>query len=162
MKQRWSEKLKMTRPKITRSGFLNFLRTNGQLIATLVGVICGITVGFALRPANPSQRAIDLIGFPGEIMMNMLKMMILPLIAASLISGLSQIDARKSGKIGFVSLCYYAVTLTLSVITGIAMVLIIHPGHPDIKNGSNTTEDPQTKNVETLDKVLDLIRLLLL
>ncbi|KAE9550107.1 hypothetical protein FO519_006682 [Halicephalobus sp. NKZ332] len=135
-----------------------FLKTNAQILLTIVGVFVGIAVGFALRNTNPSQKAIDLIGFPGEILMNMLKMMILPLIVGSLISGLSQIDAKQSGKIGIVSLCYYTVTLTLSVVTGIAMVLLIHPGNPDIKNNVNSEGNTGGKEVDTLDKVLDLIR----
>lgn len=58
-----------------------------------------------------SPRMIDLIGFPGELFMNLLKALILPLIAASLVSGLSQLDARQSGRIGAFAVLYYTVTL---------------------------------------------------
>lgn len=60
---------------------------NFQLILTLLSVVIGITVGLLGRSAQLSSVTIELIGFPGEVLMNMLKMMILPLIAASLISG---------------------------------------------------------------------------
>jgi solute carrier family 1 (high affinity glutamate transporter) protein 2 len=64
-----------------------FVLTNLQLILTLLSVVIGIIFGFIARSANPSPRVIEFIGFPGEILMSMLKMTILPLIAASLISG---------------------------------------------------------------------------
>ena len=53
-----------------------------------VGVIVGVCLGFALRPAHLSLRAIELVGFPGEIMLRLLKMLVLPLVAGSMISGI--------------------------------------------------------------------------
>uniref|UniRef100_A0A183BHH0 Amino acid transporter n=1 Tax=Globodera pallida TaxID=36090 RepID=A0A183BHH0_GLOPA len=70
------------------------------LVLTLISVFVGIGAGFFARQFNPSRRTIDMIGFPGELFMNVLKLLILPLIAASLVSGLSQLDARQSGRIG--------------------------------------------------------------
>jgi Na+/H+-dicarboxylate symporter len=157
MKLRWILKKNKADGTKERSCFLK----NAQLLLTVVAVFVGIGIGFGLRETHPSQKTIDLIAFPGEILMSMLKMMILPLIAASLISGLSQIDAKQSGKIGIVSLGYYAITLTLSVITGIALVLLIHPGHADIKHMNAikaTEEDKQHVNISAFDKIMDLIR----
>jgi len=48
--------------------------------------------------------------------MNILKAMILPLIAASLVSGLSQLEAKQSGWIGLFALIYYSVTMILAVV----------------------------------------------
>ena len=44
-------------------------------------------MGFAVRSAEPSAEVIMFISFPGEVLMRMLKMLILPLIISSLISG---------------------------------------------------------------------------
>lgn len=63
------------------------MRENMQLILTLASVVVGLGLGVALRAAQPEPRTIELIGFPGEILMSMLKLTILPLISASLISG---------------------------------------------------------------------------
>lgn len=63
------------------------LRENLLLILTILSVFIGIALGFSLRPLNPEKKVITIIGFPGEILMNMLKMVIIPLIVASLISG---------------------------------------------------------------------------
>lgn len=70
--------------------------------------------------------------------------------------GMAQLDARSSGKMGSRALLYYITTTILAAIVGIFMVLVIHPGDPNIKTrvegGSTVTK------VSTLDAILDIIR----
>ena len=56
-------------------------------VATIGSVLLGAILGFIVRVQQPTPQTIMLLSFPGEILMHMLKMMILPLIASSLISG---------------------------------------------------------------------------
>jgi len=63
------------------------LKNYAMLIMTFLGVIFGVILGFSLRSANLSSETIMLISFPGDILMRMLKMLVLPLIASSLITG---------------------------------------------------------------------------
>ena len=60
---------------------------NLLLVLTIVGVLLGLGIGFLGRWASPTTETIMLISFPGEILMGMLKMLILPLIVSSMISG---------------------------------------------------------------------------
>ena len=60
---------------------------NALLIATLVGVIFGIALGVGMREANLSQLDMTYFTFPGDMFLNMLKLIILPLIVFSLITG---------------------------------------------------------------------------
>lgn len=56
----------------------------------LIGVILGAVCGGLLRLASPIHPdVVMLIAFPGDILMRMLKMLILPLIISSLITGKS-------------------------------------------------------------------------
>lgn len=71
-------------------------------------------------------------------------------------SGLAQLDAKSSGRMGSVALVYYFATTVIAAITGIIMVLAIHPGDPSIKE--NVGEGTEQRNVSTLDTFLDLIR----
>ncbi|CAI4221303.1 unnamed protein product [Auanema sp. JU1783] len=141
----------------SKNGMLAWFRKNTLLLLTLVSVIFGCCLGGFLRFSNPSETAIRLIGFPGELFMNMLKAMILPLIAASLISGLSQLDGKTSGKLGSRAFMYYGLTTTHAVILGIIIVMIIHPGHPSIKHQANIGPEVH-REVSALDKFLDLFR----
>ncbi|XP_022242936.1 excitatory amino acid transporter 2-like isoform X2 [Limulus polyphemus] len=97
-----------------------------------------------------------LVSFPGDILMRMLKMLILPLIISSMISGLAQLDPMSSGRMGSRALCYYFTTTMLAAMLGIILVIAIHPGDPSIKKEIET--DSEDKNVYTLDAFLDLIR----
>ncbi|XP_064628552.1 excitatory amino acid transporter-like isoform X2 [Lineus longissimus] len=132
---------------------------NILLVLTILSVILGVFFGFLLRLAQPSSDAVMLIKFPGDLLMNMLKMLILPLIVSSLISGLSQLDAKSSGKMGSYALVYYFSTTVIAAILGIILVMTIHPGSPDIRTLPKDTEfNADDKKVASLDAFLDLLR----
>ncbi|KAK4468442.1 hypothetical protein MN116_007648 [Schistosoma mekongi] len=125
---------------------------------TVLAVILGMTIGLLVKIyISPSPRTIYLLSFPGELLMNMLKMLIIPLIVSSLISGLAGLDPKSSGKIGSYALIYYIATTMLAVILGIVLVLCIHPGDKSIKQeiGEGTIAE---RRPETLDSLLDLLR----
>ena len=54
---------------------------------TFLGVVVGFALGLSLRSAHLTDETIMLISFPGDILMRMLKMCILPLIVSSLVTG---------------------------------------------------------------------------
>ncbi|KAI6230382.1 Excitatory amino acid transporter 2 [Aphelenchoides fujianensis] len=135
---------------------MGWLRKNLLLVATIAAVLIGALLGFIIRTQKPSPHTVVLLSFPGELLMHMLKMMILPLIISSLISGLAQMDAKQSGRMGSYAVIYYFITTMLAVITGIILVLTIHPGDPTIKQDLGT--DTEGQQVSTIDTFLDLIR----
>ena len=47
----------------------------------------GIAGGVLLRMAELSPEQIDLLGFAGELMLRLLKMLVLPLVAGSMVAG---------------------------------------------------------------------------
>lgn len=135
---------------------LKWMKTNLLLVMTVVGVILGVLIGALTRLTSYNEDAIMLVAFPGDILMRMLKMLILPLIISSMIAGLSQLDPKSSGKMGSRALVYYFGTTIMAAILGIILVSIIHPGDPSIKEGLG--EGTEDKKVSTLDAFLDLIR----
>lgn len=97
-----------------------------------------------------------LIGFPGELFMNMLKMLILPLIVASLICALATLDSKATGKIGRRTVLYYLTTTLLAVVLGIVLVVSIRPG--DSGDKEEVKQKAANKPHRNLDSFLDLIR----
>ena len=73
--------------KFSSAKFKSFLRHNALMLATVAGVVLGIVLGIAMREANLSQLDITYFSFPGNLLLRMLKMIILPLIICSLITG---------------------------------------------------------------------------
>jgi Na+/H+-dicarboxylate symporter len=89
------------------------------LIALILGIAAGIVLpGFAIA-----------IGFIGDLFLRLLKMVIIPLIFTSLVSGVASLgDAKSVGRIGFRTLIYYTVTTTLAITVGLTLVNLIKPG----------------------------------
>ena len=69
------------------------------------------------------------IGWLGDLFLNALKMIIIPLIVASVISGIGALgDVRKLGRLGGSTLLYYGFTTAVAVFIGLVVVNIIQPG----------------------------------
>ncbi|XP_069479463.1 excitatory amino acid transporter 2 [Ambystoma mexicanum] len=133
------------------------LTGNLLLTLTVLGVIMGAVCGGLLRMASPIHPDIVMvIGFPGDILMRMLKMLILPLVISSLITGLSGLDAKASGRLGTRAMVYYMVTTVIAAILGVILVLAIHPGNPKLREQMG--QGQKNDEVSSLDAFLDLIR----
>ncbi|XP_077101648.1 excitatory amino acid transporter 2b isoform X1 [Siphateles boraxobius] len=133
------------------------LRKNLLLTLTVLGVILGAVFGMLLRVASPiDDNIVMVIAFPGDILMRMLKMLILPLIISSLITGLAGLDAKSSGRLGSRAMIYYMSTTIIAAVLGVILVLLIHPGNPKLKE--NLGEGAKNDEVSSLDAFFDLIR----
>ncbi|XP_033999636.1 17-beta-hydroxysteroid dehydrogenase 14 isoform X2 [Trematomus bernacchii] len=127
---------------------------------TILGVVMGSLFGTLLRYMSVKDyAALTMISFPGDILMRMLKMLILPLIISSLITGLAGLDARSSGRMGSRAMLYYMSTTVIAATLGVILVLSIHPGNPKLRGGGATTSSvPRNPEVSSLDAFLDLLR----
>ena len=97
------------------------------LVAILLGAIFG---------GQFPERAVY-TKFLGEIFLNALKMVVVPLVVASMIVGVTNLgDIRRLGGIGKRTVVYYMVTTGLSVLVGLILVNIVRPG-VGIKHGED-------------------------
>jgi len=142
---------------------LRRLRKDLLLVLLIVGVIIGFAVGAAVNESvnaikDPEKKAtaIMLIGFPGELFMNMLKLLILPLIVASMITALATLDSKATGRIGRRTVIYYLGTMLMAVLLGIVLVVAIRPG--ERSRPEDSEEPPPTRPYRGLDSLLDLLR----
>jgi Na+/H+-dicarboxylate symporter len=75
------------------------------------------------------NKAIKAVGWMGEIFLRALKMIIIPLILSSLISGVTNIGTGENlGRLGLKTISYYLLTSTFAIVTGLFFVNIIKPG----------------------------------
>ncbi|XP_076027049.1 solute carrier family 1 member 9 [Genypterus blacodes] len=135
-------------------------RSNHSLLLglTVMGVVMGLVFGILLRYMQVKDNSVlTMVSFPGDILMRMLKMLILPLIISSLITGLAGLDARSSGRMGSRAMVYYMSTTIIAAILGVILVLGIHPGNPKLRGGRATTTT-KSQEVSSLDAFLDLLR----
>uniref|UniRef100_H3AGN3 Amino acid transporter n=1 Tax=Latimeria chalumnae TaxID=7897 RepID=H3AGN3_LATCH len=123
----------------------------------LLGQTSGIGIGVLVREhGNLSTLDKFYFGFPGEILMRMLKLVVLPLIISSMITGVAALDSEVSGKIGVRAVVYYFCTTLIAVILGIVMVMTIKPGMSH--NSDELDRKGDTPEVTTVDAMLDLVR----
>ncbi|KAA0199946.1 Amino acid transporter [Fasciolopsis buskii] len=127
-----------------------------MILAVILGVLIGALVKYLVR--DVSTRTATLVGYPGELLMNMLKMLIIPLIVSTLISGLADLDTKSCGKIGSWAMGYYVVTTMMAVILGIILVVSIHPGSSSIRMDRGVGTLAAGRKPGTLDAFLDLFR----
>nr|XP_055040202.1 excitatory amino acid transporter 4 isoform X2 [Misgurnus anguillicaudatus] len=140
----------------TRENIKTSLRRNAFVLFTVAAVALGVLLGFALRPHNLSIREVKYFSFPGELLMRMLQMLVLPLIVSSLVTGISSLDSKASGKMGIRAIIYYMVTTFIAVFIGIILVIIIKPGKGS--RDSPMTSSGSIEPVQAADAFLDLIR----
>ncbi|XP_050789716.1 excitatory amino acid transporter 1-like isoform X2 [Gopherus flavomarginatus] len=140
---------------ITKDSAKGFLRRNAFVLFTITAVLLGIILAFALRPYKMTYRQIKYFSFPGELLMRMLQMLVLPLIVSSLVTGMASLDGKASGKMGLRAVVYYMMTTIIAVFIGILMVIIIHPG-----KGSKDKlhREGKIEQVQTTDAFMDLVR----
>uniref|UniRef100_A0A665UVU2 Amino acid transporter n=1 Tax=Echeneis naucrates TaxID=173247 RepID=A0A665UVU2_ECHNA len=137
--------------------FKGLLKRNWLLIATVLSVLLGISLGVVVREyASLSHLHKQYFGFPGEILMRMLKLVILPLIISSMITGVAALDSEVSGKIGLRAVIYYFSTTIIAVVLGIILVMTIKPGVS--QTAEHIDRAGTTPNVTTVDTLLDLLR----
>jgi proton glutamate symport protein len=79
--------------------------------------------------ASYRNKAVDGISWMGDIFLRALKMIIIPLILSSLISGVTNIGSGSNlGRLGLKTMGYYLTTSILAIITGLFLVNLLRPG----------------------------------
>ncbi len=89
------------------------------LIALILAVLFGYFV----------PGGVDYVSWMGDIFLRALKMVIIPLILSSIISGVTSMGAGKDlGRLSVKTMVYYLSTSTLAILTGLLIVNIVKPG----------------------------------
>ncbi len=99
------------------------MKQNGLLYLMITGIVLGIFSGWMY---GSKMLAVEWIG---EMFLDALKMLVVPLIISSMIVGIAGLgDIRKVGKTGLIALGYFMMTTCMAVAIGLVMVNIIEPG----------------------------------
>ncbi|MBL4608274.1 MAG: dicarboxylate/amino acid:cation symporter [Pseudomonadales bacterium] len=97
------------------------------LIAIVLAVIAGVLTGTDTAIAGVAFY--DIYAFLGTLFLNALKMVIVPLIMASIITGISGLGGENGlGKMGIKTLGFYALSSTLAILVGLFFVNLLAPG----------------------------------
>ena len=96
------------------------LKVHSQI---LIAIISGVVVGLLL---GENTRHLKIIG---DLFIRLLRMIIIPLILASMVAGIASIgNIRNLGRIGLRTFVYYMTTTLLAVGVGLILVNLLKPG----------------------------------
>ncbi|XP_032870441.1 neutral amino acid transporter B(0) [Amblyraja radiata] len=135
------------------------IRGNLLVILTVTGVIVGVVIGLSARRLGLSRVQVIYFSFPGELLIRLLKMIIIPLVVCSLVTGAASLDTKALGKLGGWAILFFFITTLLAATVGVVMAYIIKPGDgAESKAQLPGLEDPLTEPKEITDSFLDLVR----
>ncbi|XP_063794491.1 neutral amino acid transporter B(0) [Pseudophryne corroboree] len=143
-------------PQPPRSRCARFLRGNLLVLLTVLGVLLGGALGMAVRPLSLDSAQISWFSFPGELLLRLLKMIILPLVVCSLVSGAASLQPSALGRLGGWALLFFLITTLLASGLGVCLALLIRPG--DGAQGELGGGEAIPEGKEVVDSFLDLVR----
>lgn len=97
----------------------------------LIALLAAAVAGYVIGEASAAQQAvwIPALDFVGQLFLNALKMLIVPLIVAAIISSLANLSGgTELGRLGIKTVAYYLCTSLLAILTGLLLVNWISPG----------------------------------
>lgn len=96
----------------------------------IIGMVLGVIFGFIMNSIDEQQFVTDWISPFGTIFINLLKLIAVPLILASLIKGISDLkDISKIKSMGLRTIIIYMTTTLVAVIIGLSIVNTVKPGN---------------------------------
>ncbi|KYZ74888.1 amino acid:proton symporter [Anaerosporomusa subterranea] len=88
-----------------------------------IGMIAGVTVGILFKEQSAN------IGTIGQVYINLIKMLVMPLVAASIISSITTLsDPGKLKQIGLKTVSLFLVTTAIAASIGLGVALLLDPG----------------------------------
>lgn len=99
----------------------------------LFGMVLGILTGYAWRLLAPDQESVkayvDSMGIFTEIFLRLIKMIIAPLVFATLVSGIAKMgDSKSVGRVGIKTMTWFICASLISLLLGLVMVHLLQPG----------------------------------
>ncbi len=97
----------------------------------LIGLVVGVLLGWWMSGLTPEVQAgwDTWLKVVRDIFLHLIKVMIAPLIFASVVQGFAGTgDMKKAGRIGWKSILYFEIVTTLALVVGLFMVNLCQPG----------------------------------
>lgn len=141
------------------------------VLPILIAMVAGGIAGWLIGPdgAIGSVKLIPVLDLVGTMFINLLKMIIVPLILASVITGVAGLGSGPDiGRLGTKTLLFYVVTTLIAVLIALMIVNIVVPGEKDgqpvremlalTADAAQVTEGVKTRaNTSVLDTIKGVV-----
>ena len=131
----------------------------GLIIGSVIGILLNPSLGFISEETSlPLANWLDL---PGQIFMRLLQMIMIPLVFASIISGIVNSTSKNLKTFGLKLLLYFVFTTAIAIIIGISLTLILKPGQYIFSQGGFPSNGEQqiapNESINFIDNIPDAI-----
>ncbi len=130
-----------------------------QTTQIIIGLCLGVFVGWLVHnfSENPNSAAMGFRPF-SLLFLRLIKMIIGPLIFASLVSGIAgHGNLRTVGRIGGKAIIYFEIVTTIALLIGLVTVNVMKPGaglNPELMKATSSHNDLAGKPPQTWDQIL--------
>ncbi len=138
-------------PKKKKSPWMVFAAI---FLAMIVGKYTGTTAGiFGIT-------FYSMYDFIGQLFLNALTLVVVPLVSSSIITGIAKIGSDNSfGRVGLKTFSFYIGTSLLAVLIGLLFVNLVHPGHADahhqvLSNVSHLKDQITSQETHKISEIL--------
>ncbi len=115
----------------------------------LIAIVLGTVVGLALGEKAGHLKVV------GDMFIQLLKMIIIPLILASMVAGIISLgDVRRLGRIGLKTFVYYMATTLLAVGVGLLLVNLMRPG-VGVDMGVEAADDTAGREIPSIISIIE-------
>jgi Na+/H+-dicarboxylate symporter len=155
------------RPLNNLSVHLDRLIKGRLWLKVIIGLVLGAGLGILINPSTGlvsesfSSSLANWLDLPGQIFMRLVQMIMIPLIFASIISGIVSNTSENLKTFGLRLLLYFVFTTVVSITIGLAITLIMKPGQYVFKMGGfpSSGEQPiqtseQTNLIENIPETI--------
>jgi Na+/H+-dicarboxylate symporter len=131
------------------------IKTNSQLtFKILIGMFLGVILGSVINYFQISEGLIDtyflkgIIDIGGRVFLSSLKLLVVPMVFVSLVSGAGSLDdIKKLGRLGSKTFGYYVATTALAIALALLISEIFNPGQGFIIQGASTFEAQEAPSI---------------
>lgn len=111
----------------------------------LSALALSVGFGFAFKDGSFAEGLTATCHFVGKLFMNALKVVVVPLVVASIISGVMSLGSdNRFGRMGLKTLAYYMATGLLAIIVGLLLVNSIRPGEVSMETAEKIVNQADT------------------
>lgn len=149
------------KPLSDLTSYLQNLINTKLWVKVLVAIALGSLLGFIISPGTGwvspdiSAPLTDWLGLPGILFLKLVQMIMIPLIVASIITGIVNAGGDQLKSMGLKVGIYFILTTLIAVIIGVLLTLLIKPGSfMQSESPSNLTiVDSSTENINILSNL---------
>ncbi len=121
----------------------------------VVGILTGIVGGLWLNAVGGADtRLFEVVALGGDLFIRLLRMVVVPLVVASLISAAAGLDTRYLGRLGAITLVYYFTTTIMAAALGLVIVNLVDPGVGAVLQGAQLPKEIQERQPPTFADLL--------